>query len=56
MEKLPDTKKPADKPVNAKKLKQETAAEKKNRKSNEEYKKKYFGYYDDVKISDRQDW
>ena len=49
----PEVKKPADKPVNGKNLKQETAAEKKKRLQKEAFKKSYFAYYDDVKISDR---
>lgn len=49
-------KQPAEKPESPKKLKQESPAEKKKRKLNDEYKKKYFDFYDDVKISDRQDW
>ena len=24
--------------------------------SNEDFKRKYFDFYDDIKISDRQDW
>ena len=30
-------------------------APKKN-KAQEDFKKRYFEYYDDIKISDRQDW
>ena len=26
------------------------------KKSNDDFKRKYFEYYDDIKISDRQDW
>ena len=26
------------------------------RRPNDDFKRKYFDYYDDVKISDRQDW
>ena len=48
--------KPADKSVNGKSLKKETPEDKRNRKLNEDYKKRYFGFYDDVKISDREDW
>ena len=48
--------KPADKPVNGKNLKKETAAEKKKREQNEAFKKSYFAFYDDVKTSDREDW
>ena len=29
---------------------------KKKKNSNEDFKRKYFDYYDDIKISDRQDW
>ena len=25
-------------------------------KSNDDFKRKYFEFYDDIKISDRQDW
>ena len=49
-------KKPTDKFVNGKNLKKETAADKKNRQKNEAFKKSYFAFYDDVKISDREDW
>jgi len=28
----------------------------KTNKAQEEFKKRYFEYYDDIKISDRQDW
>ncbi|MBO7525857.1 MAG: hypothetical protein J6T42_03560 [Clostridia bacterium] len=48
--------KPADKSFNGKSLKKETPKDKRNKKLNEEYKKRYFDFYDDVKISDRQDW
>lgn len=51
-----EVKKPAEKPENGKKLKQETAAEKKKRLQSEAFKKNYFSFYDDVKISDREDW
>ena len=51
-----EVKKPDDKPVKGKNLKQETAAEAKKRKLNEAFKKSYFSFYDDVKISDREDW
>ena len=30
--------------------------DKKAKKAQEEFKKRYFEYYDDIKISDRQDW
>ena len=29
---------------------------KKKKSPNEDFKRKYFDYYDDIKISDRQDW
>ena len=51
-----EDKKPAYKPVIGKSLKKETADDKKKRKLNDDYKKRYFDFYDDVKISDRQDW
>ncbi len=28
----------------------------KPQKTSDEFKRKYFEYYDDIKISDRQDW
>lgn len=28
----------------------------KAKKASEDFKKRYFEYYDDIKISDRQDW
>ena len=28
----------------------------KQKKVNDDFKRKYFEYYDDIKISDRQDW
>lgn len=39
--------------------KKEKPIEKKSSKSSksmEDFKRKYFEYYDDIKISDRQDW
>ena len=33
-----------------------TPPSKKKKSSNEDFKRKYFDYYDDIKISDRQDW
>ena len=32
------------------------ASETKKKREREDFKKKYFEYYDDIKISDRQDW
>ncbi|MBR2337108.1 MAG: hypothetical protein IKA61_04095 [Clostridia bacterium] len=32
------------------------ATYKKKKSANEDFKRKYFEYYDDIKISDRQDW
>lgn len=29
---------------------------KKTKGANDDFKRKYFDYYDDIKISDRQDW
>ena len=43
---------PADKPNAPKK----TQKPKPKKSSNEEFKRRYFDYYDDIKISDRQDW
>ncbi|HKL94629.1 MAG TPA: hypothetical protein VJZ69_05030 [Clostridia bacterium] len=34
----------------------ELAEKERNRKETEKFKKKYFEYYDDVKISHREDW
>ena len=42
-----------NKPSTAKKI---TPPAKKKKSSNEDFKRKYFDYYDDIKISDRQDW
>ena len=33
-----------------------TPPSKKKKSPNEDFKRKYFDYYDDIKISDRQDW
>ena len=49
-------KKPAYKSAVGRSMKKETADDKKKRRLNEDYKKRYFAFYDDVKISDRQDW
>lgn len=38
-----------------KKPQQKKSAPKVN-KAQEDFKKRYFEYYDDIKISDRQDW
>ncbi len=38
------------------KKKKEQEKKAKAKKSNEDFKRKYFDYYDDIKISDRQDW
>ena len=37
-------------------VKKPTPPQKKKKSSNEDFKRKYFDYYDDIKISDRQDW
>ena len=37
-------------------VKKTTPPQKKKKSSNEDFKRKYFDYYDDIKISDRQDW
>ena len=34
----------------------EKAKKKPQKGSNDDFKRKYFDYYDDIKISDRQDW
>ena len=34
----------------------QTTQKAKTKKANEDFKRKYFDYYDDIKISDRQDW
>ena len=36
--------------------KKEQQKKAKTKKNNEDFKRKYFDYYDDIKISDRQDW
>jgi hypothetical protein len=43
------------KDINKEKTKEQIKKEK-QKKANEDFKKKYFDYYDDIKISDRQDW
>ena len=43
------------KDTNKEKTKEQIKKEK-QKKANEDFKKKYFEYYDDIKISDRQDW
>lgn len=35
---------------------QKPADKNKKKKPSDEFKRKYFDYYDDIKISDRQDW
>ena len=47
-----------NKDKNIKKLQEKKDQDKKVKikKSNEDFKRKYFEYYDDIKISDRQDW
>lgn len=51
---------PLEKTKDAVKKKELTAAElaekKKKRRETEAFRKKYFEYYDDVKISHREDW
>ena len=37
-------------------VKKPTPPSKKKKSPNEDFKRKYFDYYDDIKISDRQDW
>ena len=44
-----------NKETNKEKTKEQIKKEK-QKKANEDFKKKYFEYYDDIKISDRQDW
>ncbi len=43
------------KETNKEKTKEEIKKQK-QKKANEDFKKRYFEYYDDIKISDRQDW
>lgn len=45
-----------DKKLEEEKKKKEQEKKAKAKKSNEDFKRKYFDYYDDIKISDRQDW
>ena len=45
-----------DKKLDKEKEKKEQLKKAKVKKSNEDFKRKYFDYYDDIKISDRQDW
>ena len=45
-----------DKKLEEDKKKKEQEKKAKAKKSNEDFKRKYFDYYDDIKISDRQDW
>ena len=43
-------------PVKKELTKSEEAEKKRKQKQTEAFKKKYFEYYDDVKISHREDW
>jgi hypothetical protein len=52
MEKINKTENVVSKNAANKKL----AEKKKIEKANAEFKKKYFDYYDDIKISHREDW
>ena len=45
-----------NKKLEEEKKKKEQEKKAKAKKSNEDFKRKYFEYYDDIKISDRQDW
>ncbi|MBO4962753.1 MAG: hypothetical protein J6C97_03155 [Clostridia bacterium] len=45
-----------NKKLEEEKKKKEQEKKAKAKKSNEDFKRKYFDYYDDIKISDRQDW
>ena len=38
------------------KTSKQTTQKANTKKANEDFKRKYFDYYDDIKISDRQDW
>ncbi len=38
------------------KLKKEQEKKLRERRAQEEYKRRYFAYYDDIKISHREDW
>ncbi len=44
------------KPIIDEKAKKELEKKKKKRLETSKFKSKYFEYYDDIKISDRQDW
>lgn len=48
---MEEKKEPVKKPVS-----EEEKQKMKKKKEREDFKRKYFEYYDDVKISDRQDW
>ncbi|MBQ8881868.1 MAG: hypothetical protein IJY70_00540 [Clostridia bacterium] len=37
-------------------IKKEKAKKEKERRAIEEYKRRYFAFYDDIKISHREDW
>ena len=47
---------PAQTPVVDEKAKQEQIKKQKARQQTAQFKAKYFEFYDDIKISDRQDW
>lgn len=44
------------KKANEEKAKKEALKKQKQRAETSKFKSKYFEYYDDIKISDRQDW
>lgn len=50
---MADDKPVKDKPKKPQQNKQPSPTQK---KAQEDFKKRYFEYYDDIKISDRQDW
>jgi hypothetical protein len=43
-------------PKSAEEIKKEQIKKQKARAETQKFKSKYFEYYDDIKISDRQDW
>lgn len=43
-------------PKTEEQIKKERAKKDKERRAIEEYKRRYFAYYDDIKISHREDW
>ena len=53
---MQDEKTPNVTPKQPEPVKKPTPPQKKKKSSNEDFKRKYFDYYDDIKISDRQDW